>query len=750
MPAQDRRQRAHRRRPAGFRFEPLEARALLATFSVSSLADAGPGTLRDAIAQANADPAADVITFARGVTGTITLGSALPDLSTDVDIEGPGASSLTVTRSSADGTPGFRVFTVDSGVTATIAGLTVSGGGGVAAGGGLRNAGTLTLSRAVVQGNTLGLDGTAAGQIVEGGGVYNEGTLTIAKSTIAQNQAVATVVMTKPGNVGAGGGLYNAAAGTATITQSTISGNRSATGGGIDNAGTLLLINSTISSNTARGNAGIIPIGLGGGIADTGPMSVVASTVSGNNSDSTGGVDVRPPAVPTTAPAASLVGSIIAGNVGYLDTSGDGYPDVTGPLVPFDLSGSYAPTTSNNLVGAAVNVSGLSNGVARSQVGTPTAPVDAKLGPLADNGGPTLTQALSTGSPAIDAALPINGVTVDQRGVPRVSKPDLGAFEVGRPADAQPAPSDYDGDGISDPATYTFITSAGAGHFQVQLSGGGTIDRLFGGADDRPVVGDFDGDGKADVAVYGYSPLNGYSRFAILYSATGTAATIPFGGAGDLPAVGDYDGDGITDLAVYGYSPLNGFSRFAIRPSTTPTAAYAVPFGGSADVAAVGDYDGDGKADVAVFGYSPLNGFSRFAILPSSGGTAYPVAFGGPGERPLSGDYDGDGKTDIAVYGYSSLDRYYRFAILPSSSMSAYSVALGQADALPVVADYDGDGKADPTVFYGPGIAGRQFTILQSSDGRRVMVALGTISSTPLPPPALASGAVEGGSPLTG
>ena len=669
-----------RRRRIGPGVEPLERRALLATFTVSSLDDAGLGTLRDAIAQANADPAADVIAFAPGLTGTIALGSALPDLATPIDVEGPGASSLTVARSSADGTPGFRVFTIDPGAVVTIAGLTIRGGGGVA----------------------------------EGGGVRSGGTLTVLDSAIVDNEAT-----------GAGGGLYNAAdGGSAKVWRSTISGNRAGRGGGIANDGTFLLVNSTVSGNTATAAGG-------GGIADSGPLSLLATTVAANTSEAVGGAGgiATAPASPSASPpSASLVGTIVAGNLGV-----PGDADAT--PAPFDLAGTFTTTSSDNLIGAAADAVGLADGEAGNRVGTPTAPVDAKLGPLADNGGPTPTQALLPGSPAIDAGTPIPAATADQRGVPRGPKPDLGAFEVGRPADAQPAPSDYDGDGISDPAVYSYDPAVGAGRFQVQLSGGGTIDRLFGGADDVPVVGDFDGDGKADIAVYGDSPLNGYSRFAILDSSTGTGVTVPFGGAGDLPAVGDYDGDGITDLAVYGYSPLNGFSRFAIRPSSALTAAYAVPFGGAGDVAAVGDYDGDGKADVAVFGYSPDDGYDRFAILPSGGPSGYLVPFGGPGERPVPGDYDGDGKTDVAVAGYSPADGLSRFAIRPSSDPgAAYPVALGSTIDVPVVGDYDGDGEADPTTF-GPAAGGSRFVIRRSSDGTTRTVALGPADAGPLPSP---------------
>ena len=138
------RQTRHRGRRA-WRVEALEDRTLLSTFTVNSLGDAGVGTglsgdLRYVITQADQTAGDNTIEFA--VTGTIVLNSALPDLSNTTgltDIEGPGASGLTVARSVASGTPSFSIFTVDADVRAEIAGLTISGGGVVNGGGGISN-----------------------------------------------------------------------------------------------------------------------------------------------------------------------------------------------------------------------------------------------------------------------------------------------------------------------------------------------------------------------------------------------------------------------------------------------------------------------------------------------------------------------------------------------------------------------------------------------------------------------------------
>src|SRR5690348_9903749 len=84
-------ERRHRP-PRAWRIEPLEGRVVPATITVLNTNDSGPDSLRAAIAQADMDTAQDTIQFAPAVTGTITLLSALPDLSTNILLNGPGAS----------------------------------------------------------------------------------------------------------------------------------------------------------------------------------------------------------------------------------------------------------------------------------------------------------------------------------------------------------------------------------------------------------------------------------------------------------------------------------------------------------------------------------------------------------------------------------------------------------------------------------------------------------------------------------
>jgi hypothetical protein len=156
---------APRRRRHIPRMDGLEPRELLTALTVTSLADSGPGTLRGTITQANSDQSSDSIGFANGLSGTITLESALPDLSASMSLIGPGSSLLNLTRDPAPATPAFRILTIDQGATVLVSGLTISGGGStqtqtqiaptLSAGGGIANHGTLTVSLCTISHNML-------------------------------------------------------------------------------------------------------------------------------------------------------------------------------------------------------------------------------------------------------------------------------------------------------------------------------------------------------------------------------------------------------------------------------------------------------------------------------------------------------------------------------------------------------------------------------------------------------------------
>ena len=197
-----------------------------ATQTVTNTNDNGPGSLRQAIAQASAG---DTIQFAPGLSGTLTLTSGELLLDKNLTITGPGAGQLAVS-----GNHTSRVFEISTGVTVVLSELTVENGyDNTSGGGGLLNDGTLTLTNSTIAGNSASFNG---------GGLYNDGALTLTNSTIANNSAR-----------NAGGGLYNE--GPLLLTNSTIASNSAVhSGGGLFNYGALTVKSTLLAGNGSGGN----------------------------------------------------------------------------------------------------------------------------------------------------------------------------------------------------------------------------------------------------------------------------------------------------------------------------------------------------------------------------------------------------------------------------------------------------------------------------------------------------------------
>ena len=333
-------------------------------------------------------------------------------------------------------------------------------------GGGVSNVGTLTINNSTISGNSA--TGEFIGAVNDinnssnsgnGGGISNGGTLTISNSTISANSTAQTIGGV---NIGDGGGISNVAnSGIAmlTISNSTISGNSTnGFGGGISNtAGTLTLSNSTIAANLAGG---------GGGISNVGTLTISNSTISANsvNNNSGGGISSNGTATVT------ITNSTISGNngggivrgafdnsgintltVSTCTISGNNFCGISGSDPSF--TASLRSTIVANTVTATLdgNVPGSEDLIGSFRVeysliesranatfietvpGSNRYGVDPLLGPLAENGGPTLTHALLAGSPAINRGSNPTPHSFDQRGlgfVRAVGRTDIGAFEV--------------------------------------------------------------------------------------------------------------------------------------------------------------------------------------------------------------------------------------------------------------------------------------------------------------------------------
>ena len=201
------------------------------TIMVTNTNDNGPGSLRQALVDANDGDTID----ATGISGVITLttGQLLVDKS--VTINGAGADVLAIDGNAVSVV--FFIFRNAPGETVTISGLTIRNGMGGSFGGGINNEETLTITNSTISGNVVG---------ELGGGIANSGTATITNTIISGNSAAQ------------GGGIYNP--GMMTVTNSTISGNMArATGGACTTAdGTLEITNSTLSNNSADEGGGIL------------------------------------------------------------------------------------------------------------------------------------------------------------------------------------------------------------------------------------------------------------------------------------------------------------------------------------------------------------------------------------------------------------------------------------------------------------------------------------------------------------
>jgi hypothetical protein len=436
------------RRPPRVRplLESLEDRRLLSTYVVNAVTDTGAGSglagdLRYCIT--NATSGSDTITF--GVTGTIKLESALPALNTSVDIQGPGASQLTVERDPAS-TSDFGIFAVGSAATVAISGLTVADGANITStgGGAIGNAGTLTVSNSTLTNNTNYSN--------NGGAIANTGTLTINNSTLTQNFTP-----------NSGGAVYNA--GTLTINNSTLSGNSSEVdGGALYNTGTVAISNDTLSGNAVSGYVGSYAAGgaiyMGGG-----KLSLNNSTLANNSAY--GGASTYgctsygcggTPAGNGLGGGLYLSGgtvtidhSTVAGNAAasqgypYSGNGGGGIYNAAGAsalqmhdTILADNAADYGPDLSGSVTSLGYNLFGNSSG-GTGFAASDLVNYDPLLGPLQNNGGPTQTMALPAYSPAVNAGDPAdntnpNTPAFDQRGpgFPRIvgGQTDIGAFEV--------------------------------------------------------------------------------------------------------------------------------------------------------------------------------------------------------------------------------------------------------------------------------------------------------------------------------
>jgi hypothetical protein len=380
----------------------------------------GTCSLRAAIMKANqVDDGTSIIHIPEG-TYTLTIPPSGDDgddrgdlnITTSVAITGAGAG-----RTIIDGNATDRVFDIAVGRFVGLTGLTVRNGNQRESGGGIRSAGILTVDRCTIEDNTTVANGITG----DGAGIYSSGSLTIYASTIRSNHVQ---------GAGNGGGIGSF--GTAVIRTSTISGNVAANGGGIfvvNHSQYLFVLDSTISGNAAYNDGGGIFSVEAAGSSDV--VGLYSTSVLGNDasSDSDGSGAGGGVYAPGTNGARFIVANTIIAN--NTINGRDAFDDCVGAIEAY---GANLYTTAVPF-GCAVGGNGSD---ALRQVSLET------IGPLQDNGGPTLTHALLTNSEAIDGTtsqgcIDMNGtlLTGDQRDAPRIfgGRCDIGAYEYGAVVD---------------------------------------------------------------------------------------------------------------------------------------------------------------------------------------------------------------------------------------------------------------------------------------------------------------------------
>ena len=381
------------------------ARSAYAATTIAVNCTADPGSLASALAVASDG---DTLAIQGTCTGTFEI-----------------AHSLTLAGTSGavlDGQAAGTVLTIDPGQAVAVSDLTITNGHGTVGGfstvGGIfNNDGALTMTSSTVSGNSA-----AVTQFHNGvGGIFNlGGRVALIDSTLSGNSAVASASSST-----AVGGILNLF-GVVTLTSSTVSGN--STGGipsdafgGILNSGpssVVALTNSTVNGNSANapGGASAFSSAVGGISNSGGSLTLTNSTLSGNSAtEPNGGF------LPAVGGVSNFFGgSLTAENTLFADQSGG--PNCYGLAANSDSGYNLDD-------GASCGFSTANNSLSST---------DPLLDPagLQDNGGPTQTIALLSGSPAIDAIPPgVNGcgttIATDQRGVSRPQGPgcDIGAFE---------------------------------------------------------------------------------------------------------------------------------------------------------------------------------------------------------------------------------------------------------------------------------------------------------------------------------
>jgi hypothetical protein len=799
---------ARRKGSARLLLEPLEDRCVPATFPVTTANDAGAGSLRQAILDANATAGADTIVFDPAINGqVIVLATALPAVTDALTIAGPGSNGITISGNNA-----VRIFQVNAGVTVTLSGLTLSNGstGAIAdeEGGAILNNGNLTLTNDTFTSNTA----------LAGGAVANVGAtahLTVNTSTFTQNSAGnfggaifnvvpgAQLTITSGSTFSSnrcdeGGAIFNQTGTSATINGASFTGNSGGPGdgAGILNNGTMTVTNTTLAGNSGRSNGF-----TGGAIFNGGSLSLLACAVYGNLSEGAGG------GIWSRGTVCNITNTTIANNVALANGGGGGILVLTGGNLALlndtitgnvDASGlatsaggvdffgtvftinntivaqNEAPGAGNapdirgtvasgvnNFIGDATGLVGLTNGSNGNQIGAAGTPIDPKLGPLTDNGGPTFSRKPLLGSPVINAGNnpAAAALATDQRGFLRLVGPsvDIGAVEFQTPAvvvtlsvspsaatpfhravtlTAQVTPDPTPNDPVTGTVTFFVNGTTALGTATLDATGTATFTTTSAvplpvGTDTITAVynGDFNYRSGISPGVT-HTVVRPVPTPAVFDPATATwyirnsfsggppsITAFQFGSPGDEPIMGDWTGSGTWGIGVF--TPAT--ATFHLRNSASPGAAdftfvfgpTAADLGGNNAVAVAGDWDGDGIYTIGVF--APTRGDwdlrnENNGGIPDAGS----FLFGALGSKPVVGDWANTGQFGVGVVEPSGV---WKLKTILATGTPDFTFAFGAPGDQVVAGDWDGNGTWTPGVLEDNGSGALVWKLRNSNSG---------------------------------
>jgi predicted outer membrane repeat protein len=686
---------------------------------------------------------------------------------------------LIVQRSSAAGTPSFRIFEIaGAGTSVDAARMTIRGGSvGFAGGGVLVNGGTTLKLTAVSIRDNVGSSG---------GGIANTGNLIVLDSTLSNNTS------------SGGGAFWNNAGGSANIANSTFSGNVSANNGGaILTSSALTLNNVTISENTGNVGAGIwnsisTPVNI--------RNTIVAANISGNGDPRINAAGIF------SSGGSNLIGTN-NGPTGFTNgVNGDIVGTNAAPINPQlgPLANNGGPTDTKSVLESSPALHRGTNCVVDASCGAANPPVplaldqrggvfSRRVGTNVDIGAYELSRNVpvitsinpstwGVGGPSFE--MTVNGISFTSTAAARVGD-QLRAvtFVSSSEVRVQVLAADVQSFGTkaitvinpdipsgSSAAVNLALVHCSISSQSVQISSAGgsastVITTSPGGCPWSAVASapwvhvltpSAPGTGSLSMAI---DANTGPARQGLVTVTTGSGSSVTFvvsqdtGCSYSVPASTTVQATGGTSVfsvataagcpwmastttpwiqITSGASGLgNGQVTFtfltntgAARSGTITVATRTLTVNQlSAQVQppTFCDFDGDRKTDIGV-----RTSTGEWWTRRSSDGQVPAFQFGVGTDIMAPADFTGDGKTDIAFFRPSTGEWF----VLRSENLSYFSFPFGTNGDIPAPADYDGDGKADPAVFRPS--SGMWF-VNRSSDQQTASVPFGTNGDVPVP-----------------